>query len=240
MLIGIVVVLLALALVGMILIVWRHEDAGRALRRMLSSFDTPDEIVESYLGPDEEVLHQDSRAFSAFVIEEPRNLLVPLFSLLLLGTIATQASLEVVLLAFLLLDITVMYLIVKRLTDLYTRYVLTNFRVMKVSGILSRSNYSVPWSKIQDFTWRQSLRERFFNYATIIIHSAVANQGLDRLDDLRDPHKFYWILEQKVRERQGAVSSDVLDRQDVIVRREGQRVYTERLPSTDDTVVDDL
>jgi uncharacterized membrane protein YdbT with pleckstrin-like domain len=110
------------------------------------------------------------------------------------------------LLAFLALDVLLIWLVVKRLRDYYTRYVITTFRVMRVSGVLARHNAWIPWVKITDLSFHQSIAGRLFGYASIRIESANEDSGFRELRDLKDPVRFNRILVEMISAKQGAVA----------------------------------
>src|SRR5436190_682959 len=124
-------------------------------------FPTPDEILRTYLVTGERVIHVDRPALNAFVIIQLREVIVAavLFGLFLWSLI-TGRSTVLALLAFIAFDVLLVWLIVRRMQEFYTRYVITTFRVLKVSGIFTRKNAWIPWVKITDLSFSQSLAGR--------------------------------------------------------------------------------
>ena len=55
------------------------------------------------------------------------------------------------------LSIVLLILVLKRLGERYTSYVITNVRIMRISGIISRRAHSIPWVRVTDLTYEQSL-----------------------------------------------------------------------------------
>ena len=170
-------------------------------------FPTPDEIVRSYLVTGERVIHVDKPALDAFVVIQIREVLlaVALFAFFLWAVVTGRNSV-VALVAFIAFDILLIWLIVQRLQAFYTRYVITTFRVIRVTGILTRRNVWIPWAKITDLSFRQSLLGRIFGYATIRIESANEESGLQDLSDLKDPIRFNRILVEMINAKQGNVT----------------------------------
>jgi len=175
-------------------------------------FPTPDEIVRSYLVTGERVIHVDKPALDAFIVIQLREVLLAagLF-LLFVWSVATGRGSVLPLVAFIAFDVVLVWLIVKRLQAFYTRYVITTLRVMRVSGIITRRNVWIPWVKITDLTFRQSLLGRMFGYATIRIESANEDSGLQDLSDLKDPIRFNRILVEMVSAKQGSVTLSTAD-----------------------------
>src|SRR5829696_552675 len=141
-------------------------------------FPTPDEIVRSYLVTGERVIHVDKPALDAFVVIQIREVLlaVALFAFFLWALLTGRNSV-VALVAFIAFDILLIWLIVQRLQAFYTRYVITTFRVIRVTGIL-----------------------------TIRIESANEESGLQDLSDLKDPIRFNRILVEMINAKQGNVT----------------------------------
>ena len=167
-------------------------------------FPTPDEIVRSYLVSGERVIHVDKPALDAFVLIQIREVLLAIgLFILFLWSLATGKGTVLPLLAFIAFDVLLVWLIVKRMQAFYTRYVITTFRVLRVSGILTRRNVWIPWVKITDLSFRQSLLGRVFGYATIRIESANEESGLQDLSDLKEPLRFNRILVEMVNTKQG-------------------------------------
>lgn len=168
--------------------------------------EPPDDIVRSYLAPGERVLHVDKPALDAFLIIQRREVLViVVLGLLLAWSIIGEWGVGWSVLIFLALDLLVLWLVLKRLQDFYTRYVITNFRIMRVNGVLQRQHAWIPWVKVTDLSFRQSVWGRVFGYATIRIESANEQSGLKDLNDLKDPVTFNRWLVRMINAKQGYV-----------------------------------
>jgi uncharacterized membrane protein YdbT with pleckstrin-like domain len=176
------------------------------LRDAFPLFPRPDEIVRSYLVTGERVIHIDQPALNAFVIIQWREVLLALGLLALFVWSLSNGGGALSLLAFIALDLLVVWLIIRRMQEFYTRYVITTFRVLRSSGIFTRRNVWIPWVKITDLSFRQSLAGRIFGYATIRIESANEESGLQDLSDLKDPIRFNRILVEMINTKQGNVA----------------------------------
>jgi uncharacterized membrane protein YdbT with pleckstrin-like domain len=170
-------------------------------------FPTPDEIVRSYLVKGEQIIHVDKPALDAFLVIQIREVVIAvMLFLLFVWALVTDRSSALALVAFIAFDVLMVWLIAKRMQAFYTRYVITTFRVLRVSGILTRRNVWIPWVKITDLSFRQSLLGRMFGYATIRIESANEESGLQDLSDLKEPIRFNRILVEMINAKQGNVS----------------------------------
>ncbi len=171
-------------------------------------FPTPEEIVRSYLVKGEQIIHVDKPALDAFLVIQIREVIIAaVLFLIFIWALVTDRGTVLPLLAFIAFDFLLVWLIAKRMQAFYTRYVITTFRVLRVSGILTRRNVWIPWVKITDLSFQQSFLGRMFGYATIRIESANEESGLKDLSDLKEPIRFNRILVEMINAKQGNVAS---------------------------------
>jgi membrane protein YdbS with pleckstrin-like domain len=71
------------------------------------------------------------------------------------------------------------------------RFLVTNRRVLLVSGLLTRNVAIMPLIKVTDLTYQQSPLGRLLGYGSFIIESAGQHQALSRIDFLPQPNKRY-------------------------------------------------
>jgi uncharacterized membrane protein YdbT with pleckstrin-like domain len=176
--------------------------ARRSLLAML--LPTPDEIVRSYLTTDERMILVDQPSTKAFVVEAFREIailgLVMIFTIYL---IADGGSSVAAALGFIAIDILAIVLIVQRMQRWFTRYVLTDFRVIRSWGILNRQMAWIPWANVTDISLTQTFLGRTFGYATVRIESANEASGFKEINDLREPHRFHRVIAEMVEAKQG-------------------------------------
>jgi membrane protein YdbS with pleckstrin-like domain len=177
---------------------------GRALadfrRRVVP---LPDEVIEEFLGHGERVIHSDHPSFRSFAVENTLLFLgFFVVGILFLG-IAFDGSAMASGLLLLGLAIVLLVLVLKRLEDRYTSYVVTDARIMRIRGIVSRRAHSIPWVRVTDLTIDQSLLGRVFGYATLHIESANEDSGLRDLEGVSDPMQFNQYVVDMVVAKQG-------------------------------------
>ena len=169
-------------------------------------FASPEEILGSYLLEDEIVLYDDAPSLYAFLIGQ-----LPLLILITVVTIPafwwSVADHHPVItgLFMMVAGSMLLYLFIKRASQWYTRYVLTNFRVMRMTGVLKRSNAWIPWVKVTDVRYRATFWGRMLGFATLSIDSANELSGLKELKDLRDPARCEKAMVEAVRAKQMGV-----------------------------------
>jgi uncharacterized membrane protein YdbT with pleckstrin-like domain len=75
-----------------------------------------------------------------------------------------------------------------------TRVLVTDQRIIQVSGVFSRSVASLPLAKVTDMTYRRSIAGRVLGYGDLILESAGQRQGLSSVERMPDPDHFYRVL----------------------------------------------
>ncbi|HEX6237698.1 MAG TPA: hypothetical protein VFZ68_10920, partial [Acidimicrobiales bacterium] len=101
---------------------------GEVRRRVLP---LPDEVIDEFMGHGERMIHNDHPSFRSFVVEN--TLLFGgflLLAVLFLG-ITFNGSLIAAALILLVLSVILLVLVLKRLGDRYTSYVVTDTRIMR-------------------------------------------------------------------------------------------------------------
>ena len=174
---------------------------GETRRRVLP---LPDEVIDQYLGHGERMIHNDHPSFRNFVVENTLLFVGMLVAAILFLSISFNGSLAAAGVLLLILSIVLLILVLKRLGDRYTSYVVTDTRIMRISGIISRRAHSIPWVRVTDLTIEQSLAGRFFGYATLHIESANEDSGLRDLTGVSDPLQFNQYVVDMVVAKQGA------------------------------------
>jgi membrane protein YdbS with pleckstrin-like domain len=180
----VVVVLLGVLALLFLMVITRDEERG--LRDFAREFlATPQAVIRQNLGPTEYVLHTARPATWAFVL---RNL-----TMLLLGAIVGLIAIGIGLVVGGLTGLAIVLFVIpglavafltKRFSEYYTLYVFTDDRVMKLSGVLTRSEASINWERVTDIAWEQSFSGRLFGFATLRVDSANEKAALKELRDI--------------------------------------------------------
>lgn len=80
----------------------------------------------------------------------------------------------------------------------FTSYVLTNERLIRRSGILSRAGLEIPLENINDIRFTQTILERVLRSGDVLVESA-GEKGQSRFSDIPAPEDFHSLI-YKVRE----------------------------------------
>ncbi len=80
----------------------------------------------------------------------------------------------------------------------FTSYVLTNERLIRRSGVLSRAGLEIPLENINDVRFSQSIFERILRSGDVLVESA-GEKGQSRFADIPEPEDFHSLI-YKVRE----------------------------------------
>lgn len=180
--------------------------AGPSRRHPLLSriLPTPDEVLQSYLTHDEVFILVDEPATAAFLLEASNEILIIVVIALVTGfAVGNGGGSIAALLGLIVISVVSTILIVRRLQAWYTRYALTDFRLIRSWGVLKRQLAWIPWSKVTDVLLVQTLAGRILGYATVRIESANEASGFKAVTDLRDPHRFHRVVTEMVQAKQG-------------------------------------
>lgn len=176
--------------------------ARRSLRQKL--LPTPDEVLEGYLTGDERFLLVDEPSTNAFMVGAANEIGLIVAIAVATGFLVGKGAGPVLgLLGFMAVIAIATVLVVQRLQAWYTRYALTDFRVIRSWGVVSRQMAWIPWSKVTDVSVHQTAAGRLLGYATVRIESANEASGFKEIKDLRDPHRFHRFIAEIVEEKQG-------------------------------------
>jgi uncharacterized membrane protein YdbT with pleckstrin-like domain len=78
------------------------------------------------------------------------------------------------------------------------RFVVTNMKVFRVTGVLNRKTASTPMRRILDITLDQPLAGRFFSYGHFIFESAAQEQGLREIRNIGDPDELNKTIQKQL------------------------------------------
>ncbi|MEO6125156.1 MAG: PH domain-containing protein [Ilumatobacteraceae bacterium] len=163
----------------------------------------PADCVRDYLLGTEELLFVDAPALNAFVVDElPTIALTVAVGIAAIGWGLSTGNLVIAGLAMVIAGILLLRLQIRRWSQRYTSYVLTDFRVIRLSGVFSREAAWIPWAKVTDVRIEESWLGRIFGYSTVHIDSANEHSGLADMKNLRRPRDFYLVLTQQVHKKQ--------------------------------------
>lgn len=163
----------------------------------------PDDIVAGYLVPGERVVLEETRSIRGFLVGQ---ILWILLALVLAGFVVGTVGSGVAALVVLCLAVLGGVIGYRALQAWFTRYVVTDLRVMRVHGVLNRHAEFIPWGKVTDITRSETIFQWLARTATIRIESANERSGLHTIDDVDDPGFFYQVLVEMVDHKQGRVS----------------------------------
>lgn len=166
-------------------------------------FPFPEEVIDDYLGQGEEVLHSAHPAIRAFVVAKWRAILLVPFGAFLLFLAISAGWALVGWILFAVLLVTILVLFAQGLVARYTAYVITNVRMIRLTGVFSRQIESIPWARVTDLGFEQPLWERMMGYATLHIESANDTMGLKHMHGIPDPVTFNNFLMDMVVAKQG-------------------------------------
>lgn len=162
----------------------------------------PDDIVAGYLVQGERVVLEETRSVRGFLVGQIVWILLALAVAALMVWTLGSAATGVAVFGILVLGGVIGF---RALQAWFTRYVVTDLRVMRVHGILNRHAEFIPWGKVTDITRSETIFQWMARTATIRIESANERSGLRAIDDVDDPGYFYRVLVEMVDRKQGRI-----------------------------------
>jgi hypothetical protein len=75
-----------------------------------------------------------------------------------------------------------------------TRIIVTDRRILEVSGLISRRVASMPLPQVTDTTYHRSILGRMLGYGDLVVESPGAHPGLSHIDHVPRPDDFYRIV----------------------------------------------
>jgi len=163
----------------------------------------PSDAIDDYLLDNERLLFVDAPALNAFVVDELPTIAVTVaVGLAAVVWGLNTGNLVLAGLAMVIAGSLLLRLQIKRWSQRYTSYVLTDFRVIRLSGVFSREAAWIPWAKVTDVRMEETWLGRIFGFSTVHIDSANEHSGLADMKNLRDPRGFYLVLTQQVQRKQ--------------------------------------
>jgi hypothetical protein len=161
-------------------------------------------VLQSYLTHDEVFILVDEPATSAFLVDAINEILIIVVIALVTGfAVGHGGGTIAAILGLIVIGVISTILVIQRLQAWYTRYALTDFRLIRSWGVLKRQLAWIPWSKVTDVLLVQTLAGRILGYATVRIESANEASGFKAVTDLRDPHRFHRVVTEMVQAKQG-------------------------------------
>ncbi|MFG1610678.1 PH domain-containing protein [Actinoplanes sp. NPDC049265] len=171
-------------------------------RRVLPLEDEPTALVSRYLFPTERYRGEWKRHW----IHLSGPLGIGAGATLLLGYLAgflTRQNIDGLVTAAVLIWVAVIGWVAWKVFDwYYDRFILTNKRVMVVSGIVTRKVAMMPLARVTDMKYEQSALGRALNYGTFVLESAGQDQALREVKHLPNPNELYLRVVEEMYEPQ--------------------------------------
>ncbi|WP_232524720.1 PH domain-containing protein [Nocardioides mangrovicus] len=86
----------------------------------------------------------------------------------------------------------------KALGEHMDRFVLTNMRVFRVSGVFSQTAATMPLNRVLDITVRKTLAGRVLGYGHFVFESAAQDQGLKEISYVPHPDRLDLLIQEQV------------------------------------------
>lgn len=179
----------------------RRPGGGQATHRSERGW-VPSRIVGPYLVSGEHVRLDESRSWRGFLINQLHWVVLALIVEVVIASLGLD---PLTWLSTLVLAAFFAFLATRAVQAAYTRFVITDLRMLRVSGVLNRHVEFIPWVKVTDVTRSETLFQWLARTATIRVESANENSGFRVIDDVDDPEAFYDMVVQMIATKQGRV-----------------------------------
>lgn len=168
------------------------SDPGRSPMRIPDRVRSwhPERIVSDLLLPDEKVYEMASPDWWVVTLDQAPLAVIGLLAALMAASLIGPG------LALVLLLLLLAVLAWRALDAWHTRYVLTDFRVLRTSGVLDRNVEFIPWRKVTDVSLKRSFWQRMVGASTIRIESANEASQFRAMTDVRNPKEFFRVLQE--------------------------------------------
>jgi uncharacterized membrane protein YdbT with pleckstrin-like domain len=162
----------------------------------------PETIAHDYLVRGERIVLEESRSVRAWIIDQSLVIVAGLALFLLLSSMGSDLSIGI---GAVVLVLVAGFLAVRGAQAWFTRYVITDLRVLRVTGVFNRHAEFIPWGKVTDIGRSESFVQWLAGTATIRIESANERSAFRAMTDVEDPAQFYKVLVRMVDLKQGRV-----------------------------------
>lgn len=167
------------------------EPAAR-IRRVLPLTDEPSTLVARYMFPTERYRGEWRRHHINLVIPVAVGVGVTIGLGFLAGFLAAQVAIGWLVPLTILVWLATMGWVAWQVAFWhFDRFILTNKRVMKISGIITRNVAMMPLLRVTDMKYEQTPLGRILNYGTFVIESAGQDQALREVPYLPSPNELY-------------------------------------------------
>ena len=152
---------------------------------------TDDPYLNSLLGDNEQILYSTRQHWFVFVrsILLESVVLVAIFALVSFAILMYGHLYSWINLLFYLMIIPFISLIFDFFSWWNRKYIITDFRVIQISGIINKDVIDSSLEKVNDVKLTQSFFGRIFNFGTVEILTA-SERGMNRIRLLGDPIRF--------------------------------------------------
>jgi uncharacterized membrane protein YdbT with pleckstrin-like domain len=176
-------------------------------------FASPDQILFGYMLDEERLLYDEPPSFAAlFVVSFPQVMLMLFAAIFLIQQGFSDNYRELCGLGLIAIAGYFWYKVIERFEQIYTRHVLTNVRIMRITGFFKRDMAFIPWAKVTDVRFSSTVTGRLLGYATVNIDSANEQSGLKEMAALKKVDTFKFWLVEGVRLKQGVLNASEIDK----------------------------
>jgi membrane protein YdbS with pleckstrin-like domain len=162
--------------------------------------EEPSKIVAQYLFPTEKFRGEWKRHWIQLATEFTVGAVATILMGYITGWLTKQNQASLVTVVLILWAAVIAWVAWKVADYWYDRFILTNKRVMVVSGIITRNVAMMPLLRVTDMKYVQSPLGRILGYGTFELESAGQEQALRNIKNLPHPNELYLRIVEEMYE----------------------------------------
>lgn len=162
----------------------------------------PDRDVAKYLSIGETTIVDVRPSFHVWFWDEAPLIFTSILLVPIVAAAGEPAVTKVAVVMWIVLGARIVWTFLDRW---FTRYVLTDHRAIRLSGVLTDRVEWMSWRKVTDVSVQRSLGDRLLGTATIKVQSANEASGFKAMTGVRDPMDFAQLIADLVNEAHGPI-----------------------------------
>jgi len=178
--------------------------------------DVPSQLSARYLFPTEKYRGEWRRHWIHLMPVVMVGVLATFIGGYAIGMLGRTSTAEVAVTIVVILYLLALSWAAWKIADWYfDRFILTNKRVMVISGIITRKVAMMPLLRVTDMKYEQSPLGRMMNYGTFVMESAGQDQALREVKHLPDPNELYLQICEEMYEPAAVDARDEVEEEEL-------------------------
>ncbi len=193
------VVLIGVIAYAVLAIAYRDEEST-VWQMIAQQVSSPQAVIKQAITDEDEVVRLAlNPSWAAFVVKHLKLFAVGAMFIVGFGaSIVFTINPLLILGEIAVLSVYFAFVIYQRLEESYTIYVLTNERVLLLSGVFNRDSRDVQWRQVTNKSWNQSFLGRLLGFATVSLNTASEQAGSMQLVNIPRRYQVDEIINEQL------------------------------------------